>query len=194
MAKGSAAEVVGALVSASTLGQILGLSERRIRELRDDGTIPGEEGGQYLLGQAVSAYCAHIRPAAGKAAAGGSDSAEELDANRARESRLRGDRLELINAQLRAQLIPEDEMEAVVGAVCDAVRGKVLALPSRAAPLLLGMKTSLDIQDKLTELVHDACGDLAATEVAGAVKDRARRRAGRGPDGDEAAAETGAAA
>ena len=135
MAKGSAAEVVGALVSAATLGQILGLSERRVRELRDDGTIPGEERGQYRLGAAVSAYCAHMRPAAGKAAAGGSDTAEELDANRARESRLRGDKLELVNAQLRAELVTIGDVETVVGTAFDAVRNKNLAIPSRAAPV-----------------------------------------------------------
>jgi hypothetical protein len=191
MARGSAAEVIEAVVPASVLGQILGLSERRIRELRDDGTIPGEPGGQYRLGAAVQAYCAHIRPAAGKAAAGGSDAAEDLDKNRARESRLRGDKLELINAQLRAELIPAPEMEAVVGTIFDAVRGKVLALPSRAAPLLLGAKTVLAIQDKLTELAHDACGDLAATEAVSTIKDRARRRAGRGAADDADAEEAG---
>ena len=194
MSKGSAADPADAVLSGAALGTILGISERRVRELRDEGAIPDDGAGRYVLGAAIKAYCGHIRPAAGKAAGGGSDSAGELDANRARESRLRGDRLELINAQLRAHLIPEDEMEAVVGAVCDAVRGKVLALPSRAAPLLVGLKTSLDIQEKLTELAHDACGDLAASEVAGAVKDRARRRAGRSADSDAVAPEAGAAA
>ncbi|WP_424138654.1 hypothetical protein [Roseomonas chloroacetimidivorans] len=194
MARGSAANPAAEVISAATLGSIIGVSERRIRELRDEGVIPDDGAGRYVLGDAVRAYCAHIRPAAGKAAGGGSEAAEDLDANRARESRLRGDRLELINAQLRAELVPAAEMEAVVGTVFDAVRGKMLAVPSRAAPVLVGEKTALGIQDKLTEIVHDACGDLAATEAVATIKDRARRRAGRGAVDDADAEEAGAAA
>ena len=191
---GSAAKPADLAVSGPILGALLGLSERRVRELRDQGVIPCEPGGKYRLGDAIPAYCAHIRPAAGKSAAGGSDAAEDLDANRARESRLRGDKLELVNAQLRAELVPAEEMEAAIGQAFDAVRGKVLALPSRAAPLLLGCKTALAMQDKLTELVHDACGDLAASEAVATVKDRTRRRASRGAGGDADAEEAGPAA
>jgi phage terminase Nu1 subunit (DNA packaging protein) len=179
-------------VSAAELGQLLGVSERRVRELRDQGVIPDAAGGRYVLGDAVPAYCAHLRPASGRAAAGGSDGAPTLDQARIEVLNEQRDKLRLQNAQLRADLVPADEMEAALGQVFDAVRGKVLALPSRAAPLLLGLRTSLDIQDKLTELVHDACGDLAASEAVATVKDRTRRRAGRGASGDADAEEAGA--
>jgi len=162
--------------------------------MRSDGILPGQPSDPYDLKACVRAYCSHIRPASGRAAAGGSDSAAELDTNRARESRLRGDKLELVNAQLRADLVPADEMENAIGQAFDAVRGKMLAIPSRAAPLLLGMRTSLDIQAKLTELVHDACGELAASDATATVKDRTKRRAGRGAGGDADAEEAGPAA
>jgi phage terminase Nu1 subunit (DNA packaging protein) len=194
MPRGSAASPVELVVSGPVLASLLGVSERRVRELRDEGVIPDNGHGQYRLGDAIPAYCGHIRPASGKAAKSGSDAADELDTNRARESRLRGDRLELINAQLRADLVPADEMEAAMGQAFDAVRGKVLALPSRAAPLLLGSRTAIEIQDKLTELVHDACGDLAASEAVATVKDRTRRRAGRGAGGESGDEEASASA
>jgi hypothetical protein len=189
MPKGSA--------SSATVAEVadwLGISSRRIRELRAEGVLPGGPNDPYDLRECVRAYCAHMRPAAGKAAAGGSDDAADLDRNRARESRLRGDKLELLNAQLRADLIPAPEMEAVVGTVFDGVRGKFLAVPSRAAPVLLGLKTAVSIQDKLTEIIHEVCGDLAATEAVATIKDRARRRAGRGAADDAADEEAGATA
>jgi hypothetical protein len=182
------------MTTVAEVAEWLGISGRRVKELRAEGVLPGSAGDEYDLKACVQAYCRRIRPAAGKAAAGGSDSAEELDANRARESRLRGDKLELINAQLRAELVPADEMETVMGQAFDAVRGKVLALPSRAAPLILGCKTALEIQERLTELVHDACGDLASADAVATVKDRTRRRAGRGAGGGEDAEEASTAA
>lgn len=190
MPRGSAANPAAEVVTAATLGGIIGISERRIRELRDEGAIPDDGAGRYVLGDAVRAYCAHIRPAAGKGAGGGSEAAGDLDTNRARESLLRGDRLELLNAQLRAELIPADEMEAVVGAAFDAVRAKGLAVPALAAPQVVGM-TVVDAQARLTELLHDALADLATTEVVASTKDRARRRAGRIQDSDAADEEAG---
>lgn len=182
------------MATAAEVADWLGLSTTRVTELRASGVMPGAKGEGFDLKLCVRAYCAYIRPAAGKAAKGGSDAADDLDTNRARESRLRGDKLELINAQLRAELVPADEMEAVMGQAFDAVRGKVLALPSRAAPLILGCKTALEIQERLTELVHDVCGDLASADAVSTVKDRTRRRAGRGASGDADVEEAGAAA
>jgi hypothetical protein len=184
----------GPLPEGATAGQIAraaGVSERVILGRKADGRLPVRDDGAVDLYAVIRAGIAALA-AKQKAEATGGDSADDLDANRARESRLRGDKLELINAQLRADLVPADEMEAALGQAFDAVRGKVLALPSRAAPLLLGLRTSLDIQDKLTELVHDACGDLAASEAVATVKDRTRRRAGRGASGDADAEEAGA--
>lgn len=177
--------------TAGQLARILGVSERVILGRKADGRLPVAASGAIDLAAVLKAGVSAL--AADQARAAGNDAAEDLDANRARESRLRGDKLELINAQLRADLVPSEEMEAAMGQAFDAVRGKVLALPSRAAPLLMGSKTALEIQDKLTELVHDACGDLAASDAVATVKDRTRRRAGRSAGGESGDEEAGAA-
>lgn len=177
-------------VSAGQLAAAAGVTERVITGRKSDGRLPVLENGQVDLYEVIKAGIKALAAASKPGVA----ASEDLDAWRARESRLRGDKLELINAQLRADLVPAEEMEAAIGAAFDAVRGKMLALPSRAAPLVLGSKTTLAIQDKLTELVHDACGDLAASEAVDTVKDRTRRRAGRGAGGDAEPEEAGAPA
>ncbi|ONG56978.1 hypothetical protein BKE38_05130 [Pseudoroseomonas deserti] len=179
------------VVSASVLARGLGISERRVRELRDQGVIP-DQAGKYRLGDAVLAYSNHNRPASGKAAGGGSEAAESLDAARVRLINLQADAREMLNAQMRGEAVLAEDLEVVVGAIVDGVRARVLALPTRAAPVVLGLPGLAEVRDKLTELVHEVCGNLAATELSDAVKDRARRRAGRGADGDEDSAEAGA--
>jgi hypothetical protein len=178
---------VSPLPESVTSGQIAratGLSERTINGRKSDGKLPVHKDGGVALYPVIKAGAEALAAGIG----------DGLDANRARESRLRGDRLELLNAQIRADLVPADEMENAVGSAFDAVRNRMLALPSRAAPLLLGAKTVADIQEILTELVHDACGDLAATDAVGTIKDRTRRRAGRSAGDFEDAAEASAAA
>lgn len=99
----------------------------------------------------------------------------------------------MLNAQMRGETVLAEDVETVVGAYADAVRAKVLALPTRAAPLVLGLASLAEVRDKLTELAHDACSDLATHDVVSAVHDHARRRAGRGASGDPDIPENGAA-
>lgn len=181
-------------VSASVVGDWIGLSERRVRELRDQAVIPDNGRGGFDLRESIRAYCAHIRPAAGRNAAGGSAGAASLDQARIEVLNEQRDRLKMLNAQMRGEAVLAEDMETVVGAYADATRARILALPTRAAPLVLGMASLAEIRDKLTELSHEACGELAAQEITATVYDRARRRAGRGAGGESDIPADGAAA
>ena len=182
------------MATAAEVGDYIGLSDRRVKELRASGVLPGGKGEDYDIKACVRAYCAHIRPAAGRNAAGGSASASGLDQARIEVLNEQRDRLAMLNAQMRGETVLAEDVENVVGAYADAVRAKVLALPTRAAPLVLGLASLAEVRDKLTELAHDACGDLAAREIVSTVHDRARRRAGRSAGGDADIPQDGAAA
>jgi len=170
------------MATAAEVGEWIGVSSTRITQLRAEGVLPGR--GSYDLKACVQAYCAHMRPASGRAAAGGSESAGSLDQARIEVLNEQRDRLRMLNEQMRGETVLAEDMESVVGAYADATRAKVLALPTRSAPLVLGMGSLAEIRDKLTELAHEACGDLAASEIVATVHDRARRRAGRSTGGD----------
>lgn len=176
-------------VTAGQMARAAGVSERVILGRKADGRLPTHADGGIDLYAIVRAGIAALA-AAQKGDAGAGD----LDANRARESRLRGDRLELLNAQLRAELVPADEMEAVVGAAFDAARAKVLAVPVSFGPRLAAVADPVEARELLTKALHDALGDLADTEVIAAVKDRARTLARRPDGGAEADQEADAAA
>lgn len=181
--KGSAAAL--STLTGKELGEILGISDRRIRELRDDGVIPDNGMGQYVLGAAVAAYCAHLRPANGKSASGGSETGATLDAARVRLVTAQAEARELLNAQLRGEAVMTEDLEAIVGATFDAVRSKMLAVPVTAAARVVGQDDKVKVQELIAGLINDALMDMASAEVVGTVKDRARRRAGRGVIGDD---------
>jgi phage terminase Nu1 subunit (DNA packaging protein) len=180
------------MASENTVADIadwLGISSRRVAELQAEGTIPKGD-----TKAAVRAYCAHIRPSAGRAAAGGSDAAPDLDTARVRLLTAQADAREMLNSQMRAETMTSSDVEAVVGAVVEGVRAKSLALPTRAAPLLAGMANMAEIRDILTGLVHETLTELASAEIVAKVADRARSRAGRVHDVDPNTPPAGTAA
>jgi hypothetical protein len=170
------------MAGANTVADIadwLGISTRRVAEMQAEGVLPKGD-----TKAAVRAYCAHIRPASGRAAAGGSDAAPDLDAARIRLTNAQADGHEMKNQILRGEMIPGSDLEIVAGGFVDGVRAKFLALPTRAAPLLVGLTSLSEVRDVLTGLVHEALADLAEQEIVSKTKDRARNRAGRSADGD----------
>ena len=175
--KASTSAVMHAAVSAAQLGAIVGVTARRITQLRDEGRIPALPGGRYRLGEAVAAYAAILRRAAGVETPGqdgGGVSGADLDAARVRLITAQAEAREMLNAQMRGEAILAEDLEAVAGALCDAVRAKVLALPTRAAPLVLGLKTLPEVRDVLTGLAHETLADLAAAAIVTTEEDRAR--------------------
>jgi phage terminase Nu1 subunit (DNA packaging protein) len=171
--------------SSADVADMIGISSRRVKELRADGVLPGAPRDPYDVRACVRAYCSHIRPSAGKAASGGSDAAVDVDTARVRLMTAQAIAREVLNTQLRGESVLNEDMEAIVGAVLDGVRSKLLGVPTKAAPHLLGMSNLAELRDKLTGFIHAACDELAdAGAVCDSVTDRARRRAGRGAAGE----------
>ena len=92
-------------LSAAGLGRVFGISERRVRELRDQGSIPGQPDGRYNLVAAGRAYYASCRPATGRAAAGGVAGLVNFDAARIRLLTEQADAQAMRNATKRGELI-----------------------------------------------------------------------------------------
>ena len=169
---GSRRRIAAISLTGAEFGVLIGVRERRVRELRDKGV------GRYPLAN-VTAYCAHIRPADGKAAEGGSEAGDSLDAARIRLVTAQAEARELLNAQLRGEAVLAEDVEIIVGGTFDAVRAKLLAVPVTAAARLQGVTDQVAMRAEIGGLIENALAELAQTEVVGTVKDRARKRAGR---------------
>lgn len=122
------ADIAASVVSSGTLGEILGLSERRIRELRDERVIPDNGSGRYVLGTAISAYCSHIRPTQGGGSGGNSG---DLTVERTRLAAAQADAVEIRNATARGEVLPVQEVKQVWSAFIVELRSRLLSVPSR---------------------------------------------------------------
>ena len=173
-----------------TYGQfaaLAGVTERTAKAWVGEGSIPRHPDGgpdaAAVLRAGIAALKSEARP-----------EASSLEQAKARVARLTGDRLEIVTAQMRADLIPATEVGQVIGAAFDAVRSKMLAMPSALAARVAVATEAADVRAMLTEAVSDALSDLADGEVLGAVKARSRALASRVEDDGEASQEAEAAA
>lgn len=173
-------------VSGRDLADFFGVSAETVSTLTKKGVVVRLGHGSYALRASTRAYVAHLREqAAGRAASDDEDGPPDLARERALLARAQREGQAMKNAVLRGELLPVDDVEAVVGAVLDATRAKMLALPTKLAPRCVGLVGLPEARDLLTGGVHDALDELSSTPVvvASAV-DRARRRIGRRAAGD----------
>ncbi len=185
-----------ALVTGAELAEWLGVSDRLIRQMAERTIIRRTAPNRYELQSSVRACVTHLREqAAGRASQDDEGGTPDLPKERALLARAQREGQNMKNAVLRSELLPADDVEEVVGLVLDATRARYLALPTKGAPLCVGLADLNAARAVLTQLVHDALTELASTAVVVAsAADRARRRIGRGALGDQADASADASA
>jgi hypothetical protein len=95
-----------------------------------------------------------------------------IDAAKARRELAKAEREEMQTAAMKGELLPAAGVTSAVQGAFARVRARLLALPNKAAPQIVTLKEVVPIQEKLTELVHEALAELSATAV-GIEADRA---------------------
>ena len=112
------------------------------------------------------------------AMAGGAGEAFDLTAERARFAAAQADDREMKNALARRDQITVGEFHLMMTSAFARVRAKLLALPSKMAPLVVGAKDAAEAQAMLKDTVHAALDELAATTVTGVSADAGIEQSG----------------
>lgn len=128
-------------------------SSRWISDLRAKGDLPGDGA---TLAEFVAAWTS-ANAIAGKGKA--------IDQHKARLAAEKADEAAMRNAERRRELLPSALVNLAVQGAFARVRARLLSLPSKSAPAISSMKSPVAIQEKLTELVHEALAELAGTTV-----------------------------
>lgn len=156
------------------LAKVLLLTERRVQQLSAEGVLPKASRGEYELIPTVQAYIRYLRARA--------DGSENGDAKK-RLVNAKARLAEMVAEKQSAQLIPRAHVVAGMEAAFANARARLLAIPTKAAPRLAGEENLAVIRDLLTEMIHEVCGELAATQAVPASTDRPTD--GRGGDGGD---------
>ena len=65
------------------------------------------------------------------------------------------------NAIARAEMVPASQVVRAVSAVIGACRARLLGIPARAAPQVVGLENRAEVRDVLAAMVREACAELS---------------------------------
>lgn len=151
-------DLAGYRPTLSEVAALFGKSSRWISDLRAKGEMPADGA---TLGEFMAAW-------GSLAASGGSAiKGKPIDIAKARSAAAKAEQDEIKTAALKGAYLPRDGVTHAVQGAFARVRAKLLALPSKCAPAISAMKSPVAIQEKLTELVHEALAELASTVIGG---------------------------
>jgi hypothetical protein len=138
----------------------LDLTTRSIYDLTQKGILQRDGKKSYDLDQCRIAYIRHLR-----AMASGHKSEDgdlDLIAERARLTKIQGDLAALQLKEREGDLIGADIAMEEWGNVVQNVRAKLLAIPTKLAPLAMACKTLPAMRDRIEASIHEVMREIAA--------------------------------
>ncbi len=167
-------DLAGYRPKLNEVAALFGKSSRWISDLRAKGEMP-EDGA--TLAEFFAAWGSL------SAASAGGLKGKPIDLAKARSAAAKAEQDEIKTAAMKGLYLPRAGVTAAVQGAFARVRAKMLALPSKSAPVIFGMKSAVAVQEKLTEHVHEALAELSAT-VVGVQETSLDSGSGDAPGGD----------
>ena len=150
------------LYTSKVVAQWLCLTERRVRQLRDEGVIVEARPGLYELQPTVARYITYIG-GAGK---------ETLTNERMKLTRAKREAAELENELRKGEVHRTEDIERGIKSMFLNIRSRFLALPAKLSPTLATMGgNQTGIFDELKQAIDEILDEMSDYRVAFAVQD-----------------------
>ena len=150
------------LYTSKVVAQWLCLTERRVRQLRDEGVIVEARPGLYELQPTVARYITYIG-GAGK---------ETLTNERMKLTRAKREAAELENELRKGEVHRTEDIERGIKSMFLNIRSRFLALPAKLSPTLATMGgNQTGIFDELKQAIDEILVEMSDYRVAFAVQD-----------------------
>jgi len=139
-----------------TIARLLDLSERRVQQLSREGVIPRSDRGRYELVGAVQGYIRYLRDRSLDVGV------ISIDVARQRKTAAEAEMAEIELARARADVVAIDDVQKQWDAILSGVRTRMLAVPTKVAPMVAVESDQSLVKEMIADGVHTALGELAA--------------------------------
>ena len=141
-------------ISGARLCTLTGLSDRRHRQLADDGYFPPPIKGEYQLTPTIQGMFRYYRELQGR-------SNDDFAMERLRKTRAEAHLAELRLSRERKESLDAQSVFKSWENILLTLRQKLLALPSKVAPRLVYLEHQHDIERELEKEVTETLVDLS---------------------------------
>lgn len=139
------------LYTSKIIASWLDLSERRVRQLRDEGVLTETKPGLYELRSTVVRYIIFLRKGS-----------SNLNDERAMLTKAKREAAEMENALRKGTLHETADIEKGLQTMCLNIRSRFLSLPAKLAPAIAAKKYSqAEIFDFLKQAVDETLEELS---------------------------------
>lgn len=146
-------------VSASVLGDIFGVKDRRVRQMAEEGVLERVAKGRYNLVDSLKNYILALKVAAEGTGVADLDSDINIDEEKAIHERVKRHISELKLQTMKGELHKSKDVEKVMTDMLAAFRTRILAIPSKTAPALEARDANY-IKDRLLAECTEALSEL----------------------------------
>ena len=148
------------IVNSVTLGDIWGITDRRVRQLVNEGVIETVGRGKYDLFDCTRRYCTYLRAIAD--ASDGKKAAKlNYDDEHAIHEKVKRETAELQLKVMRGELHRGNDVETIMTDMITRAKTKLLGIPSKAAPLVMGYNNTTKIESILQQQIDEALMELS---------------------------------
>lgn len=180
-------------VTVNVIAHICKVPERTVNEYRDKGIIKRDADGRYHLAESLAGLINHYKTTRGRGRPPNDTSNENpLAAEQIRKVKAQADALEFNLSIKRGEYIPRSDVIDGARAVNANARARLLSIPAKAAPQVVGEANPVAIQETLRQFVEEACFELSDTKFIALVADAQSDGGGNDSSGEDldSAAET----
>lgn len=148
------------LYTSRVVANWLCLTERRVRQLRDEGVIQEARPGLYDLQQTVNKYITYL----------GGTGKESLQTERMKLTAEKRKAAEMDNDTRLGNLHRTEDVEKGIKALCLNVRSRMLVIPAKLSPTLAEMpQDQAAIFDLLKNAINEALEEMSNYNAAMAI-------------------------
>lgn len=146
-------------VSASVLGQIFGVTNRRIRQMAEEGIIVRVSKGRYNLMESVKNYILSLKLAADSAGCENPDGELNIEEEKALHERVKRHISELKLQTMKGELHKAEDVKRVMSDMLTSFKTRMMNIPSKVAPSLEDRKAGY-IKESITKEITEALNEL----------------------------------
>lgn len=154
------AKTDGIVVTTKALADMFGVVPKRIMQLTDEGILEKVGRGSYDLTKSVLAYVTHLKTRTGAA-----NDSKTLETEKLTEEtmlkRAKREKAELELQLTKGELVKTQDVKQLYGGMVQVFRSKMLMLPVKTAPKVVGLKEVKTIQDIIQDEVYTALTELS---------------------------------
>jgi len=146
------------LYTSKAVAEVLGVTERRVRELRDEGVLSEERPGIFNMKTVVKQYLAYK--------IGDKDDSSRLTAARADREETRGKIEKMKMEEAKGDLHRTEDVERGLKAIFANFKNRLETIPTKYAKTMAQLTDPVEAHDILQKAIQEALVELSDPDIA----------------------------